>query len=147
MRTPRTALVVFATVHAAPPQLTGLTAGLWRPSTRSCFALAYYLFGLSSDYFRVVANLWAASFQGIQLGYEGFAPDDADSSSIRFPVQEELEPSTMLNGGSDHPPPHLEARLGGGVAVGEVIDEDDRQREAERNAQELGGRQAEDPAN
>jgi hypothetical protein len=28
-----------------------------------------------------------------------------------------------------------------------VIDEDDRQREAERNAQELGGRQAEDPAN
>lgn len=102
----------------------------------------------------MVANLWAASFQGIQLGYEGFAPDDADSSSIRFPVQEELEiqimagqPSTMLNGGSDHPPPHLETRLGGGVAVGEVIDEDDRQREAERNAQELGGRQAEDPAN
>ena len=95
----------------------------------------------------MVANLWAASFQGIQLGYEGFAPDDADSSSIRFPVQEELEPSTMLNGGSDHAPPHLETRLGGGVAVGEVIDEDDRQREAERNAQELGGRQAEDPAN
>ena len=107
MRTPRTALVVFATVHAAPPQLTGLTAGLWRPSTRSCFALAYDLFGLSSDYSRVVANLWAASFQGIQLGYEGFAPDDADSSSIRFLLQEELEiqlmaaqPGTMLNGGS-----------------------------------------------
>jgi hypothetical protein len=76
----------------------------------------------------VVANLWAASFQGIQLGYEGFAPDDADSSSIPFPVQEELEiqimagqPSTMLNGGSDHAPPHLETRLGGGVAVGEVM--------------------------
>jgi hypothetical protein len=58
----------------------------------------------------VVANLWAASFQGIQLGYEGFAPDDADSSSIRFPVQEELEiqimagqPSTMLNGGIRSP--------------------------------------------
>ena len=47
-----------------------------------------------------------------ELGYEGFAPDDADSSSIRFLVQEELEiqlmaaqPSTMLNGGSYHPPP------------------------------------------
>ena len=55
----------------------------------------------------MVANLWAASFQGIQLGYEGFAPDDADSSSIRFLLQEELEiqlmaaqPGTMLNGGS-----------------------------------------------
>jgi hypothetical protein len=107
---PKNGVVVFATVHAARRQLTGLTAGLWRPSTRSCFALAYDLFGLSSDYFRVVANLWAASFQGIQLGYEGFAPDDADSSSIRFPVQEELEiqimagqPSTMLNGGIRSP--------------------------------------------
>src|SRR5216683_4574313 len=30
--------------------------------------LAYDLFGLSSDYTRVVANLWAANSQGMQLG-------------------------------------------------------------------------------
>ena len=30
--------------------------------------LAYELFGLSSDYTRVVANLWAADQQGLQLG-------------------------------------------------------------------------------
>jgi hypothetical protein len=103
----------------------------------------------------VVANLWAASFQGIQLGYEGFAPDDADPPQSASWSRKRIWKSNSWpasrapcsTAASDHPPPHLETRLGGGVAVGEVIDEDDRQREAERNAQELGGRQAEDPAN
>jgi hypothetical protein len=102
----------------------------------------------------VVANLWAASSQGIQLGYEGFAPDDADppqsaSWSRKRIWKSNSWPASRAPCSTAAPITlqHLEARLGGGVAVGEVIDEDDRQREAERNAQELGGRQAEDPAN
>jgi len=44
-------------------------------------------------------------FPGIQLGYEGFAPDDADSSSIRFLTQEENLEIQLMAGqpGSDHP--------------------------------------------